>query len=54
MIHWELNKRLQFGHKDKCYIHKTDSILENDTHKIHFDFEMKTGYSIPARIIINC
>ena len=28
---------------------KTDSVLENETHKIHWDFEIETDHLISAR-----
>ena len=40
LIHWELCKRLTFDHTDKWYIHKPESVLENDMHKIHWNFEI--------------
>ena len=33
-IHWELCKRLKFDHTNKWYLHKPESVLENETHKI--------------------
>ena len=30
MIHWELCKKLKFGHATKCYKHKTESFRKND------------------------
>ena len=34
VIHWELCKRLNFNHTTKRYMHKPESVLENETHKI--------------------
>ena len=34
MIGWELGKRLKFDHTKKWYMHKLESFLENETHKI--------------------
>ena len=31
VIHWEWLKRLKFDHADKCYMHKSESLLENET-----------------------
>ena len=45
MIHWELCKRLMFDDTEKWYMHKPESVLENETQK---DFEMQTDYSIMA------
>ena len=34
VIHWELCKRLNFERTTKWYMHKPESILDNDIHKI--------------------
>ena len=34
VIHWELCKRLKFDHSAKWYLHKPESVLENEKHKI--------------------
>ena len=48
VIHWELNK---------WYLHNPKSILENEIHKLLWDFEIQTDHLITARrphlIIIN-
>ena len=49
VIHWELCKKLNFHHATKWYTHKPESVLENDTHKILWDFEIQTDHLIPAR-----
>ena len=41
VIHWELWKRLNFDHTTKWYIHKPELVLENEIHKILWDFETK-------------
>ena len=33
----------------KWYMHKPESIQDNETHKILWDFEIQTDYLIPAR-----
>ena len=33
VIHWELCKKLKFDHSTKWYMHKPESILENETQK---------------------
>ena len=55
MIHWELCKKLKFDHTTKWYIHKLESVLENEKHKIWGDFEIQTDYLIPIRsnLVIN-
>ena len=49
MIHWELCKKFKFEHITQWYIHKPESVLENETHKILSDFEIQTDHSILAR-----
>ena len=49
VIHWELCKKLHFHHATKWYMHKPESVLENKTHKILWDFEIQTDHLITAR-----
>ena len=49
VIHWELCKKLNFHHATKWYMHKPESVLENETHKILWDFEIQTDHLITAR-----
>ena len=57
LIHRELCKKLKFDHTNKWYKRNPDSVLENETHKILWDFEIQTDHQISARqpdlIIIN-
>ena len=57
VIHWELCKKLKFDRTNKWYIHKPASILENDKHNLHWNFDIQTNHLISARrpdlIIIN-
>ena len=57
VIHWELCKKLRFNHTTKWYIHKPEYILEDETHKILWDFEIQTDHQVLARwldqVIIN-
>ena len=50
-------KRLKFDHTNKCYMHNPAPVLENDTHKLLWDFDIQTDHLISARrpdfIIIN-
>ena len=48
VIHWELCKKLNFDHSTKWYMHKPESVLENETHKILWDFEIQTNHRIPT------
>ena len=34
IIGWELCERLKCDHADKWYMHKPESVLENESHKI--------------------
>ena len=49
VIHWELCKRRNFYHTRKWYVHNKESVLENGTYKILWDFEIQTDHQSPAR-----
>ena len=49
MIHRELCKKMKFDHTNKWYMHNPESVLENDRHKILWDFEIQTDHLISAR-----
>ena len=49
VIHWELWKRLKFDHMNKWYTHNPESVWENETHKLLWDFETQTDHLILAR-----
>ena len=34
VIHWEMCKKFQFDHTNKCYMHNPGPVLQNDTHKL--------------------
>ena len=57
VILWEICKKFKFDHANKWYMHNPASILENDTHKLLWDFDIQTDHLISARrpdlIIIN-
>ena len=57
VIHWEMCKKFQFDHTNKWYMHNPATVLENDSHKLLWDFNIQTDQLIPARrpdlIIIN-
>ena len=40
MIHRELYKKIKFDNTNKWYMHYTESVLENEKHKIHGDFDI--------------
>ena len=48
-IHRELCNKLKFHHMNKWYMHKPESVLENETHTIVWDFEIQTDRLISAR-----
>ena len=49
VIHWELCKKLKFDYTTKWYMHKPESVLENEMHKILWDFEIQTDHLIPGQ-----
>ena len=57
VIHSEMCKKLKFDHTNKCYMHNTAPVLENNTHKLLWDTDIHTDHLISARrpdlIIIN-
>ena len=57
VIHRELCNKLKFNHTIQLYMHKPESAMENETHKIHWNFETQTDPLVPARrpdpVIIN-
>ena len=48
VILWELCKKLKFNHTNKWYIHNPESALENEIHKILWNFEIQIGLLILA------
>ena len=57
VIHWGMCKKFKFGHTNKWYMHNSAPVLENDAHKLLWDFNIQTDQLISARrpdlIIIN-
>ena len=57
VIHWKMCRKFQFNHTNKWYIHNPALVLENDSHKLLWDFSIQTDHLIPTRrpdlIIIN-
>ena len=57
VIHWEMCKKFKFDHTKKWNMHNPAPVLENDTHKLLWDFNIQTDDLIPAKrpdlIIIN-
>ena len=48
VIYWKLCKKFKFNHANKWYMHKLEPVLENETHKLLWDFEIQTDYLISA------
>ena len=40
VIHWEWCKKFGFDHTNKWYMDNPESVLENEMHKILYDFEL--------------
>ena len=49
VIHWEKCKKFRFDHTSKWYVHNPAPVLENDTHKFLWDFDIQTDHLISAR-----
>ena len=49
VIHCELCKTFKFDHTNKWYMHNPASVLENDTHKLLWDFDIQADHLISAR-----
>ena len=42
VIRWDMCKNVIFDHTNKWYMHNAASFLENDTHKLLWDFYIQT------------
>ena len=49
VIHWEMCKKFKFDHTNKWYMHNPAAVLENDMHKLLWDFDIQTDHLISAR-----
>ena len=49
VIHREMCKKFKFDHTNKWYMHYRASVLENDTHKLIWDFNIQMDHQIPAK-----
>ena len=49
VIHWEMCKKFKLDRTNKWYMHNPAPVLENDTHKLQWDFNIYTDYLISAR-----
>ena len=48
-IYWELCKKFKFNNTNKWYIHNPAALLENQTLKFLWNFEIQTDHLISAR-----
>ena len=57
VIQWVMCKKFKFDHTNKWYMYNPTPVLENDTHKLLWDFDIQTDHLISSRrldlIIIN-
>ena len=49
VIHWEMCEKFKFDHTNKWYMHNPAPVLENDIHKLLWDFDIHTDHVISAR-----
>ena len=57
VIHKELCKKFKFNHTNTWYMYNLELVMENETHKLFWDFEIQTHHQISARrpdlVIVN-
>ena len=46
VIHKEWEKKLKFDHMIEWYLRNPELVLENETHKLLWDFEIQTDHLI--------
>ena len=49
VIHWELCQKSKFDHTNKWYMYNLESVLENETNKVLWNFEIQTDHLILVR-----
>ena len=49
IVHWKLARKCSFKAGDEWYEHEPESVLENEDHKILWDFSFQTGHVIELR-----
>ena len=49
VIHCELSKKLRFDHTNKWHMHNPASVLENESYKLLWYFDIQTDHLISAR-----
>ncbi len=52
LIHWEMCKKFKFDHTNKWYMHNPAPVIENDTHKLLWDFNIHTDHQISTRRLV--
>ena len=45
VVNSELYKKLKFDHATKWYMHNAESVIENETHTVIWDFEQQTDHA---------
>ena len=48
VVYLKLRKKLKFEHTNKWYMYNAESVRKNETHKLLWDFEIKTDHLISA------
>ena len=49
VIHWELCRKFEFDYANKWYMQNSVSVLENETHKFLWHFQIQSDHLISAR-----
>ena len=47
---WELCKKFEFHHTNKWYMHNPEFVLENEMHKLFWDFEIQTDHLFSCKV----
>ena len=49
VIHQKIYKQVIFSHATKWCMHELESVLENETHKLLWDFKIQMEHLFPTR-----
>ena len=49
VINWELCRKFKFDHTKKWSMNNSESVLENEAHKLFWDFEIQTEHLMSTR-----
>ena len=49
VIHWEMCMKFKFDHTNEWYMHNPAPVLENDAHKLLWDFNIQNGSPNPGQ-----